>query len=972
MSKSSISPAPDYTEENQTATNTASPFIATCRRLFVAPFMRFPVLRYLPSFFIPVFLLYFLYAAMMIRPFGEHTVLALDLNFQYVYYFEALRDWVYGEGSLLYSFSRSLGGEFLGIYAYYLSSPLSYIVALFPKEAIQEAIKLILLLKCGFSGLNFAIYLRKSVKTDWYATTLFSILYALCGYAVVMHSNTMWIDCFALLPLLALSIERLIVEGKYRALVIYLTIMLMSNYYIGYMVCLFCLAYFFFAYFRLSKEERNPEGIRFHFPRRLLRMGIFSIIALMISAILLIPAYYSLTFGKGSFSTPTWDFSILFPLYNLFVKFLFGSYDTIKYTEGIPFVYCGVIVLLLIPLFFLNRKISRREKICSGLIILFFILSFSINSLDLIWHAFQKPNWLNYRYSFLLVFLLLTMAAKAWQRRFSIKSGAVIVVGSVMILLTMFSLSFEIEYFSPTLTVGVSILLLLAYSVLIFFLTKNKSKAYTRTLSAALLVLVIIEIYASSLVHLQAFNQESAFSKYDGYNDFQTRFQGEVDYVKKTDGDFYRMEKLVSRASNHRNESYSLGYRGIGGSTSTLNSDTLDYLAAIGYRAESHWSHYPTFINPVADSLTGIRYVLGDGYSRIPTVFSEYHTNGDVTSYKNPFALSLAYVADNDVEHFTMNPRSPADVSELASAVTSSFFGTPFSTFSILRDAQKEDYVTHVSPFERLNNYVSKILGEEVRLFYPIEAVVETENVEVASGYLSYIKYSVIDTSAARGGRVHLKVSGVNPEDDIYLYVPSVYEKHVALYKDDVYLTSYFSEDTHGSFLVGALDVGETTTISLEIKNDDNFFYYAKDKATGAAAHAFYALDTDVYTDVFTRLAKGNYNITSTTEDSFDGTIETPHANATVLTTIPYDKGWIVTVDGQPVTTYETMDALLTFRIDEAGTHQLTMTYMPKEYKVAAVLCVSGLFLFCTIVTVDTLIKRRKTKKSVTPDRTEE
>ena len=75
-------------------------------------------------FLIPVAVMYLIYLAMEIHPFGNGSVLVLDLNGQYVYFFEALRNTVYGQGSLLYSFFRGLGGEFMGMYAYYLASAL--------------------------------------------------------------------------------------------------------------------------------------------------------------------------------------------------------------------------------------------------------------------------------------------------------------------------------------------------------------------------------------------------------------------------------------------------------------------------------------------------------------------------------------------------------------------------------------------------------------------------------------------------------------------------------------------------------------------------------------------------------------------------------------------------------------------------------------------------------------------------------
>ena len=95
---------------------------------------------------IPALLVYLIYLCRGQYPFGDETVLVLDLNGQYVFFFKALRNAVMEGGSLLYSWSRALGGEFLGLYAYYLASPLSYIVGLFPEDRIQEFLLLLLYL----------------------------------------------------------------------------------------------------------------------------------------------------------------------------------------------------------------------------------------------------------------------------------------------------------------------------------------------------------------------------------------------------------------------------------------------------------------------------------------------------------------------------------------------------------------------------------------------------------------------------------------------------------------------------------------------------------------------------------------------------------------------------------------------------------------------------------------------------------
>ena len=104
-------------------------------------------------FLVPAFLMTVLYAVIGVRPGSDNSVLVLDLNAQYIYYFEQFRNIIVSGESILYSFKRALGGEFMGIFAYYLASPFSLITALFPKDRILDAMELILRLKCGFTGL---------------------------------------------------------------------------------------------------------------------------------------------------------------------------------------------------------------------------------------------------------------------------------------------------------------------------------------------------------------------------------------------------------------------------------------------------------------------------------------------------------------------------------------------------------------------------------------------------------------------------------------------------------------------------------------------------------------------------------------------------------------------------------------------------------------------------------------------------
>ena len=67
---------------------------------------------------------------------------------------------------------------------------------------------------------------------------IFSLCYGLMGYNICFQMNIMWMDGMMLLPLVALGIEEVIVNEKYKLYMIALFMVIVSNYYIGYMICI--------------------------------------------------------------------------------------------------------------------------------------------------------------------------------------------------------------------------------------------------------------------------------------------------------------------------------------------------------------------------------------------------------------------------------------------------------------------------------------------------------------------------------------------------------------------------------------------------------------------------------------------------------------------------------------------------------------------------------------------------------------
>ena len=68
-------------------------------------------------------------------PFGTKSMLIMDMKNQYVEFLASLRSILRGDDSLFFSWSRSMGGNYIGIFAYYVASPLSFLTVFFPVNA---------------------------------------------------------------------------------------------------------------------------------------------------------------------------------------------------------------------------------------------------------------------------------------------------------------------------------------------------------------------------------------------------------------------------------------------------------------------------------------------------------------------------------------------------------------------------------------------------------------------------------------------------------------------------------------------------------------------------------------------------------------------------------------------------------------------------------------------------------------------
>ncbi len=869
---------------------------------------------------IPAVIMYLIYLARGLYPFGDGCVLVLDLNGQYVSFYEGLYDILRGDADLLYSFSRALGGEFLGIYDYYIASPFAMLLILFPQRRMLEGLLVLFLLKTALCGLNMGIYLHKHAKGEpnRLAILAFSILYAMTSYAVVQQHNSMWIDAVLWLPLLALGIEELIKHGKFRLYVFTLAITIYSNFYIGYMVVIFTAAYCFFYYFAHNRNnENNPHGESGHFLKSVMRVAAWSVLAIGIAAITILSARYALAFGKNDFSNPNWEIAQKFDIFEFLYKFLPSSYDTVR-PQGLPFVYCGVLTLILVPAFFLCKKFSKREKIASAFFILFFVASFATSSLDLIWHGFQKPNWLNYRYSFMLCFFLITLAYRAFcEIRFTSRkalAGVVAGIGIFTVIVQKFAdiLVEENEklVIRPFATIWLTLGCLFVYFVLVSLFAKVKERQ-KETIATLLVFVVCVEVFLSGLSDMNSLDKDVVFSKYSRYNNMIDTFRPITTLINDSDDGFFRMEKSYFRKTN---DAYALQMKGLSNSTSTLNRDTIDFLFDMGYASKSHWSKYMGG-TPVNDTLLGIKYLItnedvSDYYGTPIFTPADYNYDedfkplGDYNVYRNPYALSFAY-------------------------------GVADAYLDFDRDA-------YDNPFERLNAMITAMLGEEetVQVFAPATSneKPKTENLTVGEAD-KHISYKAEDGEKA----AYVTYEYTVPTDtELFFFYPTNYLRKVKLTANEASKGTFGDNETHR-----IISLGESKTETLKLKvtlDNDSKNLYVIDKPSYV-----YYIDWDVFEDAMTRLAAAQYEIDGSSTDShLTGKLTTTADKQLMFTSIPYDEGWNIYVDGEKVELIEAADALIAFHVDGSGTHTIEMEYRPAVIILGFV--ISGICLLAFII----------------------
>lgn len=581
------------------------------------------------SFFIPTVILIGILILLDVTPFGDRTFLRVDMGRQYAAFLGSLKRIASGEFSLSYTFAKGLGGSLISLAAYYLANPINWLTALFPTEMVPFAVTLLVLIRSGLCGLTSAVYFR-AIGLKGRNSLIFSTAYALMAYAIVNAENYFFIDGMIFLPLVSLGVEKLVKRQTGWIFFLSLASILFIQFYMAYMIALFSfllLCFLLITSGGISSRERIKVFLRW--------LG-WGVLALGMAAVVLLPVANQLALGPGRNFLPEFLFETSFPLKNLLTTNFALAYKPTEIVSGLPFVYSGSVITFLMILFLFNRKISLLEKAASIGIMGIFLLSFYFRLLDLVWHGFSQPNWWPYRYTFIFTFWMIRIAARSWLRWRGIDRHAVMIAGIIAIAF-VFSTRLIANPHPAKASILIEAGAILLCIALCFYYLKSTARGSRFWMTFFLLNTAILAVNAFFILRINLRDVYSAAL----WRDQSKNTSLLLAQLKSRDDSFYRIEDLTHL---NENEPLLFAYAGLSHYSSTVNWQTVRYLAGSGVSQSHFFTRYDPGVPIATDSLTGVRYLISTAarqHKPYQIVFSE----GGKSIYQNDLALPLAFNA---------------------------------------------------------------------------------------------------------------------------------------------------------------------------------------------------------------------------------------------------------------------------------------------------------------------------------------
>ncbi|EOH94992.1 hypothetical protein UAW_02071 [Enterococcus haemoperoxidus ATCC BAA-382] len=819
------------------------------------------------SFILPVLILVGVYLSIGIYPGSKMSILASDGFGQYANFFASFNNMMKSDQSIFYTWSGSLGLNYLSLISYYLGGIFTPLVYFFDNQQIPDFIYYVTLIKVGLMGLAFWYFSTKTFYLPKWGDLLLSLSYALMGFTIANSEMIMWLDGLIYFPFVILGINLIMDKRSPGLLFISYFLLFISNFYIGFMIGVYSFLYFIV---RLFTNQRR-------YIKRLPSYLFTSLLAGGSSMILLLPTLIDLqTNGEALTAIKGWKTAVTGP-WDLIIKNMVGVYDTTRY-GSIPFIYVGLLPLVFCVFFFMSKKIIGRDKICYGILLIVLIVSFYVEPLNLFWHGLHAPNMFLFRFSFLFSFTILLLAGYGWSvyKKTDFEQLVNIFIGLMVLFVVVrvvTAKSHDYEYLTHTSFI-LTLIFLAAYLLFFFFVYKGKGKK--RVFICLFAGIYFLELGLNAQLLVKGIDADWGYAQRSGYDKEYKDIQKLVKQTKDENNSFYRMENITASSPN---ESFRYGYSGIGMFSSIRNRHSSFYMNTLGFRSyDTNLSIRYQNNTILMDALMGVKYNLSNK-DLSKAGFEKIATSGDYQLYKNQYALPMGMVTDEGIyDEDTAN--DPASLLLALSGVKEALYATAFPE------------------------------------------LVETENTVLSEG-IKYDRNTLILKAKDKNKPMKIKWKvNANPHSQLYLDLfPADFtgqdrtKVHVTTAKQE---TNTQLTKTGQFYSLGDYEKAKEITV-------ETTFYYTDQLELFEPTVR--VLNTVKFKEAVQKAQEKGVDFQV---NGRKATAEvTTEKERILFTTIPADKGWQAKLDGKIVPIRTINDGLLSITVP-AGKHQVEFIYLPQ------------------------------------------
>ena len=872
------------------------------------------------AFVVPFVLMLTAFAIMSVSPFGDKQILVTDLWHQYYPFLVDFADKLKNGESLFFSWTQGGGVDYFSLMSYYLAGPMNFLSIFVPSEWLREFLMFSVVTKVAFAGYSMAIFLRSVYKKNDFSLVVFGCCFAFCAFFMGYYWNTIWLDTVCITPLVALGIVKLLTENNFRLYTITLAVSLLGNYYIGLFSCIFVLLIF------IAYSIVKWEGFK-NFFIKLVKTGVFSVIAIGMTAFFLLPAFFALqnTHATSSTFPNTYAINIggsndllgtLKAMKEIFTNLLTFISPATKEADALPNIACGTVSLVLGIVFFTSKKITLKEKIVDGCLVLFMMISCVIRQLDYIWHGFHFTNMIPYRFSYLISFVIVVMAFRAFML-IDFASFWDVILGA---LFSAVIILLAIETQESYVIIGTSVIALLVCVALFLYTKRLVPKT---VLLVVLSVVVIAESGATAYIGVKTTTVTGTYE----YPRGGENSANVIEYMNNAEDETTEMWRAEMTSTQTLNDAALNGYRGLSMFNSMANEDMtilFENMGLMGWQSGNRYTYAES--SPIANTFFNLKYLISrDSAYKNTYDLENVYKSGNVTLLENQHYIPMGFMVDDNLANWTV-------------------------------DSNEDQF----NPFDKQNEFFRLATGIEENVYTQLEVVTqghtEYEKFPVNKTSYGHYSYSCTDSTITP----HVKWNYTAPADGYYfMYADIDGGDDVTVMVNDVSQSTTYGMGRSYIACIGYANEGDKLSIYAELEQNQS----------GNAKVYMNMLNTDVFEKGYEIISKDYMTTTELTGSSMKGTINASK-DGLFYTSVPYEDGWTAYVDGKETEITPVGNALVAFNLSE-GEHTIELVYYPKGFWIGFTVTMVCIVAFAAICVYVYVIRKKKDKNRIVQANTE-